>query len=184
MNIRHPKQRGEWVELRFMAKAAELGFKLNRPFGESAQYHVAIDLGDHLVRVQIKSTTYCRLYRPRSKKRSKNNQGAFTADLRPHSRFHPYQLSDFEYLAFYVIPKDVWYIIPAVVALERGAISVRPSDQNNKYERYRETWHLLHDRFADAPKPPGTFLIFGSAEESAEGNADDLEYGTSGESRQ
>jgi hypothetical protein len=25
MNVRHPKQRGEWVEFRFMSKAGELG---------------------------------------------------------------------------------------------------------------------------------------------------------------
>ena len=61
--------------------------------------------------------------------------------------------------------EDVWHIIPAVVALERGSICVRPGDKNNKYERYREAWHLLHDRFADAPKGPGSFLIFGSIEE-------------------
>ncbi len=164
MNIRHPKQRGEWVELRFMAKAAELGFKLNRPFGESAQYDVAIDLGDRLVRVQVKSTTYCRHDAPHSK----NKQGAFTADLRTRSRFRPYTVTDFEYLAFYLIPKDVWYIIPAVIALQRCSLDFRPGDKSNQYERYREAWHLLHDRFADAPKAPGAFLIFGSAEGSAE----------------
>jgi hypothetical protein len=160
MYIRHPKQRGEWVELCFMSRAAELGFKLNRPFGESTQYDVVIDLGDHLVRVQVKST-YCQLHRPQSK----HKHGTFVASLRPYSRRHPYKLSDFEYLAFYVIPKDVWCIIPAVVALERGSICVRPGDKHNKYERYREAWHLLHDRFADAPKGPGSFLIFGSIEE-------------------
>jgi hypothetical protein len=149
MKIRNPKQRGEWAELRFMAKAAEFGFKLSKPFGESAPYDVVIDLGDRLVRVQVKCT-YNRPRRPRSK----NKHGMFVVLLRPYARHHPYQLSDFEYLAVYIIPKDVWYVIPVAVALLRGSICVRPGDRGNKYERYREAWHLLRERPADAKENP------------------------------
>jgi hypothetical protein len=160
MNIRYPKQRGEWAELCFMAKAAGLGFKLNRPFGESTQYDVVVDLGSRFVKVQVKST-----WHQPHRRMSKRKQGVFRAAMRPWSRPQRYQLSDFDYLAFYVIPKDVWYIIPAAIALARRSLCVRPGDRDNKYERYREAWHLLRERPEDAPPETGPFLIFASIEE-------------------
>ena len=159
MKIRNPKQRGEWAELRFMAKAAEFGFQLNKPFGDSTRYDVVIDLGERFVRVQVKST-YCRT----RERKPKQNRSAFIAMLRSQ-QCQRYQLSDFDYLAVYVIPKDVWCIIPAVIALAKRSVCVRPGDAANKYERYREAWHLLHDRPQDAPQEPGSFLIFGSIED-------------------
>jgi len=120
-----------------MAKAAGYGFHLNKPFGESACYDVVVDLGNRFVRVQVKST-YCRV---RSAHRSRSRT-AFLAPLRSR-KCKPYQLSDFEFLAVYVIPKDIWYIIPAAVALRHRSVCMRPGDPRNPYEKYREAWHLL-----------------------------------------
>jgi len=39
------KQRGEWVELRFMATAAERGFCVLKPWGDTRPYDVGIDHG-------------------------------------------------------------------------------------------------------------------------------------------
>ncbi|HEY3971898.1 MAG TPA: hypothetical protein VGM18_02775 [Candidatus Sulfotelmatobacter sp.] len=36
MHIRHSKARGEWAELRFMTRATELGFRVTKPWGETA----------------------------------------------------------------------------------------------------------------------------------------------------
>ncbi len=55
------KERGEWVELLFMAEAARLGLKVLRPHGESARFDVVVeDGGGKLHRVQVKSTTAAR----------------------------------------------------------------------------------------------------------------------------
>jgi hypothetical protein len=35
MKIKQPKRRGEWVELRFMAAAAENDLNVTRPWGDS-----------------------------------------------------------------------------------------------------------------------------------------------------
>jgi hypothetical protein len=68
-----------------------------------------------------------------------------------------------DYLTLYVIPKNVWYIIPTVIAVPKHTIQVRPSRAANQYERYREAWHLLHDssfrRAAKAPLFPHLPLI-------------------------
>ncbi len=48
-------------------------------------------------------------------------------------------------MAVYVIPKDVWYIIPASVVIhgKRTAIPLHPSNPTGKYEAYKEAWDLL-----------------------------------------
>jgi len=51
------KQRGEWVELQFMAEAALHGYHVLTPWGDSLTYDVAIDQAAHLLRVQVKSTS-------------------------------------------------------------------------------------------------------------------------------
>lgn len=60
MTITDKKKRGEWAELRFMAKASEHGFNLTKPWGDSLPYDLAIDLDGRLIRVQVKSTLYRR----------------------------------------------------------------------------------------------------------------------------
>ena len=42
MGIKHPKIRGEWVELRFMMRALELGLHLNKPWGEVMPYDFVV----------------------------------------------------------------------------------------------------------------------------------------------
>ena len=138
MDIRNNKQRGEWAELRFMAKASEHGFKLNQPWGD-LRYDVAIDLDGRLIRVQIKSTILSRL------------PGSYVVKLcRSAARY--YQKSDFDVLAIYVVALDIWYVIPAAVALRRRHIQVAPGCEQNPFERFREAWHLLRKGVDANPK--------------------------------
>ena len=39
----NPKNRGEWAEMRFMARAAEQGFRVSKPWGDSARYDFAVE---------------------------------------------------------------------------------------------------------------------------------------------
>jgi len=57
-------------------------------------------------------------------------------------QYHP---SDFDYLAAYIIPKDAWYIIPFALLGPQSSIRVWPGHKSNRYERYREAWHLLRE---------------------------------------
>ena len=59
--IKHPKRRGEWVELQFMARAAAHGLTVSKPWGDSARYDFAVEHGGRFSRVQVKSTYF---YRP------------------------------------------------------------------------------------------------------------------------
>ena len=60
LSIRHAKQRGEWAELRFSTRAIELGFRVSKPWGDSAPYDLVIDYRGRFRRVQVKCTIFHR----------------------------------------------------------------------------------------------------------------------------
>jgi hypothetical protein len=131
------KERGEWVELVFMAMAVRLGFKVSKPWGDSSAYDVGIESGVRILRVQVKSTD-CR------------TQYGFLCQFKPNAHSKPYTLTQVDFFAAYVIPEDVWYLIPAAVLLkgrQKKALTLLPTKplhpERYQYEGYREAWGLL-----------------------------------------
>jgi hypothetical protein len=129
------KHRGEWAELAFMAEAASRGFNVAKPWGDSSRYDVAVENHGRFLRVQVKSTA-CRQGR------------SYACSVRPNLHGRPYKKNQFDFLAAYVVPEDVWYIIPArlVVHGRMGMVILSPSLPGHKYEPYLEAWHLLHGK--------------------------------------
>jgi hypothetical protein len=126
--IKHPKLRGEWAELCFMVRAAENGLLVNKPWGETAHYDFAVESEKHFVRVQVKSTTF-------------KDRGGYSCTVRGCRG--PYIGDVFDFVAVYLIPEDLWYIIPAEMIRGQGSVAVYPKLRNSKYAPYREAWHLL-----------------------------------------
>ncbi len=134
------KQRGEWVELQFMARAARLCFAISKPWGETQAYDVGIEHAPNFLSVQVKSTTarrgggYCCMFMPHSNKK------------------HDYSLEEIDLFAAYVIPEDAWYLIPAALLLgthRRFKAMLCPVGPPAKkacyrYQSYREAWNLLN----------------------------------------
>ncbi len=58
--MRTCKERGEWAELCFMARAADRGLNVSRPHGDSASYDVGVEQNGRFLRIQVKSTTFRR----------------------------------------------------------------------------------------------------------------------------
>ena len=56
----------------------------------------------------------------------------------------------FDFVAVYLIPEDLWYIIPARLVLHgrMGAIVLSPSVPGHKWEPYLEAWSLLRGESA------------------------------------
>src|SRR5579871_3416254 len=133
------KQRGEWVELEFMAKAAQRRFAVSKPWGDTQPYDVGVQHIPNFLRVQVKSTTV------------RSGAGYRCQFLPNHKRKHDYSLDEIDLFAAYVVPEDVWYLIPAVLLLgKRRRIMamlcplVPPVKKASyRYEIYREAWHLL-----------------------------------------
>ncbi len=102
--IQNHKERGEWAELRFMARVSELGFRLSKPWGDSARYDFALEVDNRFLRVQVKSTiSRC--------------GGGYVCTLNP-SGGQRYTASQVDFFAVYVIPEDVWYVLPTEVATQ------------------------------------------------------------------
>lgn len=150
------KQRGEWVELQFMAQAARRRFAISKPWGDTQSYDVGIEHSQNFLRVQVKSTAY--------------RVGAgYLCQFKPNfKKKHDYSLEEIDLFAAYVIPEGAWYLIPAVLLLgaRRRTMAMlcpmRPPAKkaSYRYERYREAWSLLTKtraelaQFKHPPPPP------------------------------
>ncbi len=139
-SLRHPKRRGEWVELQFMARAAAHGFTVSRPWGDSARYDFVVEKRGRFRRVQVKSTL-------QTAKHKQGPRGAYlcnTTSRSPDRRLRPYKRNEVDFFALYVIPLDLWYIIPlADLRKVPYAVLLDTTRPGNRYFRYLEAWHLL-----------------------------------------
>ncbi|HZR58975.1 MAG TPA: group I intron-associated PD-(D/E)XK endonuclease [Terriglobales bacterium] len=131
-NIKNAKQRGEWAEAQFMARAAGYGMGVSKPWGDSSRYDFVVETEDGFLRVQVKSTI-CK------------EKNSYACTVHPNLGSRPYAKGELDFIAAYVIPEDIWYIIPAakVVNGKMGLISLAPSIPGHKYERYMEAWDLM-----------------------------------------
>jgi hypothetical protein len=135
------KERGEWVEAQFIAAALGRGYTVLKPWGDSQPFDVALNFGNRIVRVQVKSTSY---------RVSTGYRCEFETNI--HGR--RYTLKQLDFFAGYVIPQKTWYLIPARVLFNGGRhptcpmlFPMQPVKANTySYEGYREAWPLLRAR--------------------------------------
>jgi hypothetical protein len=131
LQFKNAKEREEWAEVRFLSRATEQRFRVAKLWGESAPYDLMVERDGIAHRVQVKST----IRTPKS--------GAYPCHM-PKGKRLVHMLEEIDFVAAYIIPLDLWYIIPAgVVAKRKGSIWLAPWRRQNKYERYLEAWHLL-----------------------------------------
>ncbi len=127
------KRRGEMAEAAFLHKASSLGFGVSKPWGDSEPYDLIVDSGSGLWRVQVKSS-----YRA-------DREGGYTINAHGNQRKKAYTLKEIDALVAYIVPEDLWYVLP--VRLFRKVICVKlfpnPRRRVSKYNVYREEWHLL-----------------------------------------
>ena len=126
--IRNPKLRGEWAELRFMAQAAERGIMVSKPWGDSAPYDFMADHHGRVLRIQVKSTSCRRDY-------------GYKCHVSANGI--PYRKDQLDFIATYLIPPDVWYILPIAIVCTQTHLLLSPHSKRSKYDRYKEAWRLL-----------------------------------------
>ena len=90
------------------------------------------------MRVQVKSTT-CQ--------RFQGSQGFYVCNARPSTSRKVYRRGEFDFLAIYVIPEDLWYILPAklIVGGKRSTVHLFTTSPQSRYLPYKEAWHLLRN---------------------------------------
>jgi hypothetical protein len=111
-------------------RASERGLPVSKPWGESESYDFVVGRPGKFVGVQVKSTTI-------------ENGGGYVCVIRKQGK--PYTSGSFDFVAAYVVPEDVWYIIPVRDIGGRENMSLCSNSPRNENERYREAWHLLRE---------------------------------------
>ena len=133
-NFRQPKRRGEWAEVLFMLRAMERGLIVSKPYGDSARFDFVVGSRGPQYRVQVRST---RIFT--------NSRAYVTRFTWNHGRTR-YRRNDFDFLAVYVVPCDVWYIIP-MSAIRPAPLYVclypHIAHSRGRFERFRARWDLL-----------------------------------------
>jgi hypothetical protein len=135
-NFKNCKQRGEWVEMVFMARASREGLQVSKPYGDSAAYDFIVESGAQCLRIQVKST------------RSRFEKG-FRCNTRG-SMSRRYGLNSFDFAAILVIPLDAWFILPGIMI--KLGILLTPGNPTSKYYDYEEAWHLLKSPEQNPPQ--------------------------------
>jgi hypothetical protein len=137
--IKHPKRRGEWAELRFMAAAAEHGLSISKPWGDSDRYDVGVEHNGQYRRVQVKSITY-------------TMRRSYCCWVGTAGRARGYTANDLDFFAIFIVPEEAWYIVPIHMALATRSrtICITPGIKSNRHEIYREAWHLLRSQRFEA----------------------------------
>jgi hypothetical protein len=107
----------------FSTKAASLGFSVAKPWGESDRYDFILDNGHRPWRVQVKSAHTSAI-----------NGYTFHACGNVQSR--RYTSRDIDFIVGYVVPDDVWYVLPIALFANIGAVKVFPSSRRrmSKFE--------------------------------------------------
>ena len=128
------KQRGEWAELCFMARATEEGLLVSSPYGASARYDVGIEYQGRHHRVQVKSCQYRR------------RGHSFVVHVH-RANNQPYDAGDIDFLAAYLIQVNQWYILPAerLLAIPGPVrdLHITPGGTKQRWGDCLEAWHLL-----------------------------------------
>jgi protein gp37 len=127
------KRREEMAEAAFLHKASTLGFGVAKPWGDSDPYDLIVDSGRRLWRVQVKSA-----YRS-------GEYGGYTFHAYGNETKRPYSLKDIDVLVAYIVPEDLWYVLPVRLFRKIKGMRLFPTSRrrSSKYEAYREGWELL-----------------------------------------
>jgi len=132
------KRHGEVAEAAFLAKASSLGFGVAKPWGDSERYDFILDSGHAFWRIQVKSTG--RNFDSRYRVRAAGFNARYTCD-------------EIDFLVAFIIPENLWYVVPVAALASRIALSFYPSGKSmGRLEKYREAWcQLACPRDEDGP---------------------------------
>jgi PD-(D/E)XK nuclease superfamily protein len=119
------KALGEAAEAAFLAKVTSLGFGVAKTWGDSERYDFIVDSGQKLWRVQVKS--------------SRRSDGTrYIVKLKGAAA---YTAKEVDFIVAYIVPENLWYVIPISVAAFRGQMYVSPHGTRHfRHEKYREAW--------------------------------------------
>ncbi|MBZ5647953.1 MAG: hypothetical protein LAN37_12105 [Acidobacteriia bacterium] len=154
----NPKLIGERAECAFIKAAFDHALIVSKPLWDSAPYDFIVQLrkpsnrrgrgdrGGYLYSIQVKAVSVL-------------TRCGYVLSTR-RSLGHPYRRGDLDYFAGWIMPLDIWYIIPASEVIPAKAAALYPHKKRSrgKFEKFREAWHLLSEPQVLTHCPPGRRL--------------------------
>jgi hypothetical protein len=113
-----------------MVRAGERGLEVSKPWGDSRSYDFVVGRPGRFVSVQVKSTMA-------------ESGGGYACAIRKQNQ--GYARGSFDFVAAYVVPEDVWYILPVSAIRGKESVGLCSNSKQAKFEEYREAWHLLRE---------------------------------------
>ena len=130
------RYQGGEVELRFFLECTLRGFAVSVPLQDTEAYDLILDISGRLRRVQIKSTSS-------PVKSASHVRYKIHADHGNDKNNRQYSPRDVDILAAYLIPIDLWYIIP-VTEIQGPSLALYPHDHlRGHYGRFANNWDIL-----------------------------------------
>ena len=128
------KRRGEIAEAAFVAKVAELGFGVAKPWDDSDPFDFIVHSEGRLWRVQVKSAHRA------------GEDGAYSFHAHGHA-LRAYGPDDIDVLVAYVVPENAWYVFPLRVVRRLRSLKLFSGSQRrrSKFEKYREAWWVFEE---------------------------------------
>ena len=134
-----------------MARASQHGLCVSKPWGDSSAYDFIIEHKGKLLRVQVKSTTHARYH-------------SYVCCFHGHKN-RRYTAEEIDFVAAYIIPKDIWFIFPIAVILKvHSSVILSPHMKVSKYGQYQEAWHLLRGEGVVSTRREGKSIFYSVAD--------------------
>ena len=123
-----PKQKGNLTELQCITACYQLGYIVSIPYGENSRYDFILDIGNKLLRVQVKTSS--------NKKEIKNPTDAIVFSCRSinvnskGNTTHRYDKKQIDYFATYW--NNQCYLIPVEECSTEKTLWFKPPANNQK----------------------------------------------------
>jgi hypothetical protein len=128
---------GEIGGASFVLKAESLNFPVAKPWSQNNRYDFILDSGRRLSRVQLKCTA---------------SISGRSYQIKPMCSIHgkqvkEYTRDDIDFIVAYILPRDVWYVIPIEALKGITYLRFYPDIvcRHPVWEIYREAWYLLRE---------------------------------------
>ena len=128
--LRTRTEKGDWVEMVFMARATALGLIVSLPYGARIFDFAVGPRKGPLKRIQVKSvwSMWDGMYRVRTCR----TQGKL------------YERGEVDFIVAYVVPEDAWYVIPLrEISYRMAYLAPHIAGSRARWEKFREAWKLL-----------------------------------------
>ena len=124
------KSQGEIAEIKFLLRARERGYDVSRPYGDNAKYDFILDIGNKLLKIQVKSNS-----------QKTDKYGSIKIGVGHGTSIKKrYTSKQVDFFAIYLRCIDSFYLVPIRAINNRVTIRIYPGRKICTWVNYRENW--------------------------------------------